>query len=86
MERDAEMRGSEWDQPKAPIEYTEVNEPHVEQVGVWVDDVAEALLPWLKDFESYDDKLNFLNALGDQLTSIAIAAHAAGMVRERSKT
>ncbi len=75
MERDAEFRGSEWDQP---------NEPHEYQVQNWADDVAEALLPWLKDFESYDDKVNFFAALENELRQIGEAAHAAGMLRQRT--
>lgn len=75
MERDAEFRGSEWDQ---------ANEPHDDQVSNWADDMAEALLPWLKDFGDYDDKLAFFAALKRELKSVGEAAHAAGMSRAKA--
>lgn len=86
MERDAECKGSPWDQPTAPIEYTEAHEPHDEQVAVWADDVAEALLPWLKEFSDYEDKLAFFRALQSQLQDVAVSAHAAGMIRARRQS
>lgn len=67
------------------MEYTEAHEPHHDQAVVWTEQVAEALLPWLKDFDSYDDKVAFLTTLQDELTDIGVAAHAAGMLRERAK-
>ena len=72
MERDGDFLGSGWDQ---------AHEPHDEQVQVWTDDVAEALLPWLKNFESYDDKVAFLATLAAEIKSVTEAAHAAGMIR-----
>jgi len=67
------------------MEYTEAHEPHHDQVVVWSDDLTEALQPWLKDFESYDDKLRFFEALHDEIAGIAISAHAAGMLRQRNQ-
>lgn len=33
---------------------------HDEQLVIWSGDVADAIQPWLKDFDSYDDKVQFL--------------------------
>jgi hypothetical protein len=65
------------------IEYTEAHEPHDEQVQVWSDNAAEALLPWLKAFDDYEDKLAFFRALADEIKDVAVSAHAAGMIRAR---
>lgn len=67
------------------MDYTEANEPHHDQVVAWSDDIAEALLPWLKEFNDYDDKLRFFAALHDEIAGIAIVAHAAGMKRQRDQ-
>ncbi len=65
-------------------EYTEAHEPHDEQVQVWGSQVAEALEPWIKEFDSYDDKLAFFKVLEDEIREIGIAAHEAGMIRAKS--
>lgn len=62
-------------------EYTNAHEPHDEQVEVWADEVADALLEWLNDFACYDDKLAFFAALKREIKCIAESAHAAGMER-----
>lgn len=63
------------------IEYTEVHEPHDDQVQVWVGQVSDALEPWLARFDDDDDKLDFWSTLEIEIKSIAEAAHAAGMMR-----
>lgn len=64
--------------------YSKADEPHDEQVQLWSEDVAEAMQPWLRDFQSYDDKIDFFTALNHQLKQIGEAAHAAGMLRAKT--
>ena len=47
---------------------------HHDQLVNWSQDLAEALLPWLKDFDSYDDKLQFFDAIHRELASIGETA------------
>ena len=67
------------------MDFTEANEPHDEQVEVWVEHVTQALLPWLKEPETYDDKVILHRVLSHELRRIAEAAHAAGMDRAARK-
>ena len=67
------------------LEYTNIYEPHDEQVRVWGVEVAEALESWIKDFDSYDDKIAFFKTLETKIKSISMDAHAAGMDRVREK-
>ena len=63
------------------MDYTEANEPHDKQVEDWVEHVTQALIPWLTELESYDDKVILHRVLFHELRRIAEAAHAAGMNR-----
>lgn len=67
------------------MNYEKANEPHHDQLVVWSDDIAEALLPWLKEFVDYDDKLRFFSVLHMELESITMAAHKAGMLRASAR-
>ncbi len=49
---------------------------HDEQLVIWSDDVADAIQPWLKDFDSYDDKVQFFEALKSELLAIGEVAFA----------
>lgn len=68
------------------MDYTEANEPHDDQIQAWVEQVLEALMPWLKDPESYDDKIMLAATLGVELKEIAVAAHTAGTLRFARET
>lgn len=63
------------------IDFDRAGEPHDEQVLVWGEETASALLDWMRDFEDYDDKIAFFNVLERELKTIGQAAHEAGFQR-----
>ena len=62
-------------------EFDRAHEPHDDQVLIWADQSVEALLDWLREFNDYDDKVQFFDALQGEIRSIALAAHMAGFQR-----
>lgn len=43
---------------------------HAEQLDVWAEEMCWALMGWLKEPESYDDKIALANAIKSELSKV----------------
>ena len=57
------------------------NEPHDDQVQAWSEEFTSSLSEWLRDFEDYDDKIYFQDALQREIKAATEAAYQAGFNR-----